>query len=571
MKVGIIEHEPGLSAYCAEILTTWGLCCHRTDSVQTLAAGGPEEIPVILAPSGSLSEKDRETLLGYVGRGGTLICFLPQGDLAQAAGLSEEGEKETPVRLRLVGPPAAGIAGEHLPIVGPVRSYRAEKNTRVHAFLSMPRQFEGESPGLTETALGEGHILAFAFDLPRCVMLLRQGDPARAEWIPPKDTCARPSHLAVELDAGDAAWIPYADLLSRLLVDQVRAHMNAPVPLLGHLPGSAPALLLYTGDEDGAEVAWNNEEMEAVAAAGGRMNLYLIPIQTKSTRLDAQRYLAQHDLGPHPNLRPLDGTPVSTRLKELERQITLFEEMFGVKARTLRQHSTVWPGYTEPAEVMERLGVRMEGNYFSGAYLRDRQMAFYATFGAALPMRFCHPNGRLIHVFQQHTHVADDVLFSPTAPYSYRLSAEQFAVILERTFDEMVWRFHTPLAVCIHPSNWVRFSRRQGQALLDQAATRGLPIWSFDQWCAFWEARSGVCFEEMTWKNGHLRLRIVGLGPRRDLRLWCPSSFGEQTLREVHCAGEPVEWEKATRYREEVAVVPLPSGVRECEVRVEYQ
>jgi hypothetical protein len=199
------------------------------------------------------------------------------------------------------------------------------------------------------------------------------------------------------LDLGPRAegWIPFADLLARLLAEVVRRALPGPAPLLWHLPEGAPGLVVYSGDEDQAEVAWNDAEFAAVRAGGGRMNLYLIPERTQSTAADLARYRQHHDLGPHPDLRPLDGRPVAERLAEFERQVRFFEQHFGGRARTLRNHCTAWAGYLEIVEVMARLGVRMEGNYFSGGFGRFREPAPYAPFGAAMPMRFCWPSGRL--------------------------------------------------------------------------------------------------------------------------------------------------------------------------------
>ena len=35
------------------------------------------------------------------------------------------------------------------------------------------------------------------------------------------------------------------------------------MPILSHLPGDAPTIVLYSGDEDNADVAWNDEEFDA--------------------------------------------------------------------------------------------------------------------------------------------------------------------------------------------------------------------------------------------------------------------------------------------------------------------
>ena len=81
--------------------------------------------------------------------------------------------------------------------------------------------------------------------------------------------------------------------------------------------------------------------------------------------------------------------------------------------------------------------------------------------------------------------VTDDGMFGPS-DYSYKLSPEVFSGVLRRIFTDITTRFHTPYGVCIHPSNWVKFSRLQGRELLRQGREFGLPIWSFDQWSEFW-------------------------------------------------------------------------------------
>jgi hypothetical protein len=375
--------------------------------------------------------------------------------------------------------------------------------------------------------------------------------------------------MAVELGSCDAGWIPYADLLARLLVDTVRAHIPAPVPLLSHLPGPAPGMLLYSGDEDGAQVAWNKEELDYVSKAGGRMNLYLIPIRTESTRADVHQYEAHHDVGPHPDLRRWDGRPVGERLAEFERQILLFEDTFQVKTRTLRNHSTAWAGYLEPIEVMEKLGVSMDANYISGGYKRNRQSAPYAAFGAAMPMRFCRPDGRLLNVYQQHTHLSDDVMFGP-ADYSFKFSAAQYKVILDRILTDIVTRFHTPYAVCIHPSNWVRFSRPQGQELLRQAAGRGLPIWSFDQWCTFWRARDTWKLSDLDWDGASLEFTLTGSVGHDDLCITLPTQYARASLGQVRADQEITEWQPLTRYAKDIALLPIPAGRRTIRVSAAY-
>ena len=286
MRVAILSDGPDLSAYLAEIFNTWGLVLYEVVGPDRISELDPEDTPVVVCPA----FRGGRSLIDFACRGGTVICFLPEGSLAEASGLVCGEEKEVPLRLRVTEYPAAGMAGERFPIVGRANNYSPAPGVQVLGYLSLSDCYEGESVGITETVVGQGRIVAFAFDLALCVLLLRQGDPNRAEVIPGGTECARPSSMAIDIGPLDSGWVPFADLLSRLLVDTVRRCLPGPVPFLSHLPGMAPGILLYSGDEDNADVTSNDAEFECVAAAGGRMNLYIIPNRTQSTVRDVDRY-----------------------------------------------------------------------------------------------------------------------------------------------------------------------------------------------------------------------------------------------------------------------------------------
>ena len=556
MHIALLNNQ----AYLAELLRAWGL---RSFRQYELSALDPVEMPALVLPAGAAAEP----VLDYARAGGTVICFMPDGALAEAAGLQPRGEKPLPAFLRMTAYMPAGLAGELLPIVGHAIDYERSNEADVLGYLSYLDNPDGDSAGITSTPVGAGWIIAFAFDLPRCVMLLRQGDPVYAEHILPGDTAVRQSHMACPLPAHDAGWVPFADLLALLLVDLLRKALPAPAPMLSHLPGGAPAVLLYSGDEDTATPEETLEQMDWLAAHGARMDLNMIPDTSETPPELLPRYLEHHDVGPHPNLRPLDGQPLAERLADFDRQLTLFTEKYGVRATCLRNHGVAWIGYTEIVEVMERHGIRMDTNYTSGQFRRGRQFAPYAGFGAAMPVRFCRADGRLHQVFQLHTQIMDDVWFAPDAgvyknsTYSYRFGPEAFDAIAARVFDDLVARLHTPLTVCIHPSNWVRFSREQGQALVRHAQARNMPVWSVTQWCSFWDARDGWVIDDLRWSDGTLTFIMAGGTPHEALRLAIPVEYAGCRLTDITVDGEPVEYATVRRYRETVVLTPVQSGV----------
>jgi len=563
MHIGLLDNQD----YLTELLRTWGLRSFRRCEITAL---DPVEMPAVVVPAGTAAEP----ILDYARAGGTACCFAPEGVLAEAAGLTPRGEKTLPTFLRMTAYMPPGLAGELLPIVGNAVEYERGDEAGILGYLSYLDNPDGDSAGITVTSVGKGRVIAFAFDLPLCVRLLRQGDPALAEHIPPGDTCVRQSHMACKLPAHGSGWAPFADLLALLLVDLLRKALPAPMPLIGHLPGKAPAILLYSGDEDGATPEENLEQMDWLTEHGARMDLNMIPDISATPPEVLPRYLEHHDVGPHPNLRALDGHPMAERLADFDRQLQLFTDKYGVRATCLRNHGVAWIGYTEIVEVMERHGIRMDTNYTSGQFRRGRQFAPYAGFGAAMPVRFCRADGRLHEVFQLHTQIMDDVWFAPdegvykNSTYSYRFGPEAFDAITARIFDDLVNRLHTPLTVCIHPSNWVRFSREQGQALVRHAQAREVPVWSVTQWCAFWDARDGWMVDGLCWEDDTLTFTLAGGEPHEALRVALPVEYAGRRLSGVTVDGLPVEYATVQRYQEEVALVAIPEDA--CRIAAHY-
>ena len=569
MKIGILTHPPDLSDYVAEIFKTWGLAAFDRIGEEQVEALDPETTPVLVCPAAERDDRTNEDLIGYARRGGAVVTFLPGGILADAAGLACEGAKAAPLRLRPVRYPPGGVSGEDFPVVGAAGHYIRQSDAGVGiAYLYHPDAYEGESVGIFETPYGKGRILAFAFDLPACVFTLRQGDPCQIERAVGGNV--RADSIGIDLGPADSGLLPFADLLARWLVELVSRFVPAPVPLLWHLPGEATAIVLYSGDEDGADLSATAQEFREVTAAGARMNLYIIPIGTDSTAADVQRYLKDHDVGPHPNLRSMDERPIAERVAEFERQILLFEEMYGFKPRSVRNHCLSWAGYMELVEAQARLGIRMDANYLCSAYMRDRCSSPYHLRGAAMPMRFCHPDGRLIDVLQQHTHLSDDVWFQENAPKSFHYSPEMYDALAGRILDDSATRFHVPYGVILHPGNWVRFSRPHGLVLLEKAAERNIPVWSYDQWCDFWLLRDRWRVARLSWRDHTLTFTATGAPDDGNLRWLIPAAFGGEALEQVRVDDRPAPFEIVNRYGQDFAQVALGNGIDSCEISAVY-
>jgi hypothetical protein len=610
MKIWILSGgQPDWSPYTAALLRAWGLMQAEVVAADELRMALFANAIVTLVPDAEIGEARAKDLKDYLYLGGSVVAFCPGPQVRALAGMTDGGEKEGTLRLRFTHPLAAGAQGAALPVAGPARTHHTEPDPLwsaavsaaapppphhlttspphaasaaplAWAYLYAEEDYQSESVGLLVRPVGEkgGQLAVLAYHPAACVARLRQGNPERADYLPPGDNCPRPSHLFADGPHPDAGWVPFSDLHALALCDLVRSCMAAtgPAPWLWSLPDDRPGLLLYSGDQDGGAPEDDEREMRDLEAVGGRMSLYLFPRQTRTTPEQAQALQQRgHTISVHPCLIPAYGQGRAAQLALAEEEVRAFQDRFGQPVRTVRNHSTAWPGYLELPELWARLGLRMDANFFSSAYLRHRTWSPYMNHGAGLPAPFVHPDGRLIDVWQQPTHLSDDVLFHATVNYSLKLSAAQFEVILDRIYDEMCQAFHVPLCVCIHPVNYARYSGVPGRQLMTAAHERGLPIWSIDRWLAFWEARDTWRFGETSWDGRRLSLTVSGRHGADHLHLAVPAHYQGQSVQEVRFSEQseeplPLPFHLATRHRQLQAFLPLPPGVTKGRVVVEY-
>jgi hypothetical protein len=577
MNIGILDCNDAMGPYIREITQLWGLRGQRMIRADDIATLDPHDMPVLVCGAGDTANRAATAIHAYAQRGGAVIACLPSNELLEGTGLAQIGSLDTPLRLRLSGLPVAGVAGDLLPIVGTAGAYEAANLEHVLAHLSLPSADLRDWPGVMDVKVGNGRLIALAFDLPRSVQLCRQGDPTKAEVLPATrgkgDNGFRAVHMVSDIGGANASWLPYADLLARVLVELIRMAMPAPTPMLWHLPAGAPGVVLYSGDEDNAPLDNNHGQMRSVQRAGARMNLYIIPESTQSTLAHAQGYQKYHHLGPHPNLRSKDGTPIRERLDEFTRQVKLFEQMFKVKTRSVRNHCVVWVGYTDLPEEMQRLGIRMEGNYNYGSYCRTRDPGPYTGWGAAMPMRFCRTDGTLIDVRQQHTHIGDDETFCdiPSVTYSYRLTGDVYAAMARRILSDCVDRFHTPYAVNIHPSNWAKFSEPHSDALLAEATRVGAPVLSFDLWSIFCDQRDAWTISNLQWQDSTLRFTWTGQPTDLGMHGLLPLTWNGRRLETLTFNGAPARINAMRRHGQPCAMFELPAATDTIHCQAVYQ
>src|SRR5204862_8296209 len=141
----------------------------------------------------------------------------------------------------------------------------------------------------------------------------------------------------------------------------------------------------------------------------------------------------------------------------------------------------------------------MDANTCATLYGTSLESGPFASVHAGVPLRFVRENGSLIDVFQQPTHINDDLASHPSKPYSDKYSPEQYDWLIQRILDDVTRFFHVPLCANFHPCNYVDFSGEHGRVLMRRTRERGLSIWSLDRWHNWCGARASWRMTRSSW------------------------------------------------------------------------
>lgn len=557
------------AAYLAEILHAFGLCFAERVSLRDALKAARPRADVILLPHGS----ETAGIDSFLQAGGNVIAIRPDKSIEELAGLRRIREDDQPSRLRLTQTVCHGARGEPLWTLGTRSVFQNDPGPQVVGYLFRPFVPDSEAIGILERATGAGRLVVYAYDPVMCIVRLRQGHPERANQLPPGEDTPRSVHLHEPDPPPDATWRPTADLHAAALCMIVRKLLgrHAPVPTLWHIPDGRASLLIYSGDEDGAAQDANQQQMQALESAGGRMSLYVIPDQTSITKPHIEEYTRRgHSISVHPNLTPVCGQPPDRQLAKAREDVLLFQKKFEQPVRTVRNHRHMWPGYLDLPRLWEQLDIGMDANCFAGFLWQSPDGGPFGNVNAAIPLRFVREDGSLIDVYQQPSHVTDDVTSHPTVGYSQKYSPEQFDWIMQRIFDDASRWFHAPICANIHPGNYVSFSGVQARALMSRAREFDLPIWSLDRWHAFWRARATWKMDRLAWNGSRLTFSLKGAACEA-LWLALPPAANGHPLRTLTLGGAPTKFETVQRHGRPVAQAPLPSETSEIEVVVNHE
>ncbi|NJN16871.1 MAG: twin-arginine translocation signal domain-containing protein [Oscillochloris sp.] len=587
--------QAAFGPFLGEILRAEGIPGFTSAAAAQLSPDLLRDRQVLLLGPGEISPAAARLLRDFVAGGGGLVAIEPPGELADLLGLQFGGGTITPgaVRTYVEHPFAAGIDSGALQIHVPLHQFSSNGAETIAVAA------EGGAPAVTINRYGRGIALAWAFDLGRSIALARQGNPAWANQERDDLDGIRSADMFVGRVDPERMHIPYADELGRLLLNTLIAACPIPLPRLWYFPSATAATLVLTGDAHGSFTPAIDTTLAIVERHKAAMSVYYTPPPLDTVRRWVRRARWQiadlpvvgaafsggdgppaprdvarwrergHEFGMHPYVE--QGLESG-----YQRHWSDFVKLgYGPVAPTVRTHRILWRGWVDNPQVQARYGIGMNlDHYHVGSAVQRPDGSYVSGFltGSGLPMRFVDAQGRLLRVYQQHTHLVDEQLMDVWADgRSANLSGDAAAAISEQLLADALARYPAALGVQCHLDNFTFGGERAAnatrwmQGLLGAAAAAGVPLISAERWLHFSEQRAATTCDRVQWQPASdvLRFRLTNAASGDELWLMVPAQHAARSLRVVTINGA----EQSLHYRQlgmaRYAMVRVPAGERE--------
>jgi hypothetical protein len=398
----------------------------------------------------------------------------------------------------------------------------------------------------------------------------------------------------------DRLSIPQADEQQRLLANLLSylCQDARPLPRIWYFPGTAPSMLIATGDSHGNSPAAIEQVLSRVEERGGHMSIYY----TAYPSSDLKR-VAKNAMLPLTKL-PLAGdffarqysSPTPTQVTEWRHRghefalhpyvedgietgwLRYWEEFtgqgYGPVPPTTRTHRVLWEGWVETARLQASYGIRLnlDSYHLGPAFRTDTGEWKYGFFtGSSLPMRFVDEQGHLLDIYQQATLLADEHLLAMpwvggevpalAAAEAVEVSKVLIRQSLDGAYSAITTQFHVdPYAIggqaASDAAHWL-------EGTLDYAAAEGIPIWSALEWLRFTEIRQNASLTNLEWHPARQRLSFeleAQAAPDLALAVMLPMNHASCRLAQVEVDGLGVQYQERMVGGVSYASISTPAG-----------
>jgi hypothetical protein len=533
-------------AYLQEILLAEGMMSFAVKDIGEISGAATlQPYRIVLLAEMTLSADKATLLTAYVAQGGRLIAMRPDPQLAPVFGLQAAGGSQTDgyIKINTTIPAGAGLPSDTLQIRGAADRYTPTSTTAITTVATLYSSATAATshPAVTIANYQKGKSAAFAYDLAKSIVYMRQGNPAKANTDSDGDAVLRTIDLFQGNNGG--SWvdrnripIPQADEQMRLLarVIETLTQDKMPLPRLWYFPDNAMTMLIPTGDAHANPILDYEQLIDSVTARDGNITVYMAKgggIEGQDAKVQAWRAQG-HEFGIHPYWNKPDNypTPITNLKQGYVDYAAWYQGGFSSpKSRTVRNHQVAWSGWggagpNDAARIAVDQGMAMDTNFYHwGPWLKKSDGSWphgYIT-GSGQPMKFMTEQGEILPLYQQLTQLVDEQLLGEIDPPRdtdglrksgfEELNGTQAISVSKKLIDSSLSRDYAALMTQFHV-DYFRYAsvKPWAEGTMDYAKSKGVPIWNADEWLNFTETRHDARFDNLIWdaKTGEMRFTL---------------------------------------------------------------
>ena len=457
----LLETPAEFGAYAGEILRAEGFNDFQVESPFSarLTAGFLNRFDIVVLTEARLNPAQCDVLTRYVRDGGNLIAFRPDPQLAPVFGIARAKSTISGgcVKIESKTEIGKGLIPEPLQFHGSSEDYNL-KGGEVIARVYRDAVDATEWPAVVRHSFGKGHAVAFSYNLPKSIVLTRQGnyrtagleqdgirgiraaDMFAGDWLDPLKTPLNQADEEMHLFAHVLEWA---------------ASFKEPLPRLWYFPGLNKSLILLTADGEDSPETDLDAQLSDIKSQGARITLYLkgayvSPAKVRQWVADGFE-IAEHvddtAESAHPTYTGMDG--------KMKSAVSLLKQHYGLDMRTVRNHWIVWcgtgpdgsPDFAAQAAIEVSHGIHLDCNFYH--FDQGSQWGHFlgpiGNFtGSGLPMKFLDAQGRVLDIYQSITQLPDE-------QWGRGNLFRNFKLLLDDSLDHERYAF---INVNLHTDRW---------------------------------------------------------------------------------------------------------------------
>lgn len=556
----IIAKDSNFGTYTSEILKNEGYNEFVTDSFASGKITSPylKQFDVIVLAENRVDSRSKKMLEKYVRNGGNLIAFRPDTVISELFGLTPKGGyiSEGYIAIDTTTHPGKGITSEMLQFHGMADKYfisGAKSIAHIQENESSPERY----PGVVSASYGEGHTIAFLYNLPKSIVYTRQGNPLSAGLE--KDGI--PGIRAMDLFTD--GWVDtsknilnQADQQMALLSNciQYLSKYSKPLPRFWYFPDELKCLVVLDNDGEYNNQSDFEQQFRDIDSMGAKMTLYILESEKVSKKWVNEWTAKGFEIASHPDDTKNAHNPTWNSMDSaLAYKIARIETQYGIDVRTNVNHWFVWcgkdetgqPDFGAQTELEEKHGIEMDGNYAHYDINSTQGLNYLGPpgikqgnyNGSGFAMKYVNGKGKTVDVYQRFNAVYDQQYMETKDPEGF---FDCFRGIVDRSLNEQIY---SVVSIKAHNSMYY-FSKVPILKMLAYAKKKDIPVWTAQNLLHFLKMKDEASFTHLNWLGNQLSFYInSSLIQPNGLTFMLPVNYNNNVIKKIAVDSIEIQFE----------------------------